>query len=984
MQPCLIMRKTLLTIALVICATIAHAAIDSKINFEEGIPPTFFISEGASLELSTLRFKDGKQSLHWQWSSQSELHIADYASIAKSLNAKKSGIILWIYNPKAVEDNLRFEFLSTTGKAEYYFDFHLNFTGWRACWIKYLDMHGDKSTKAITKMVIKSPESLEQGELFLDRMSFSDSPLHDQITPDMQIPDNNRHLQRTMWHWCRLWEWEQYREQFELSDITAEQRASLTEMQGRLTEIIETSMSSSNYIKNTIIPRALKVWDAAGIRRLEDGTMTGAPYLSNDECNRNKGELRISDIENMCYAFALDYHLNSNHNHIEKFFMAFDHAIEQGFAYGSGMGTNHHYGYNVRKLYDAVWLMRKEVIARGKLEEYVRVLSYWSGLAECRQPYAYGRDELLDTWHTLLMPKVISAMLQPSEQEQWRELKNLSHWLSGSLNYTPGTIGGIKVDGTTFHHGGLYPNYSTGAFAAIGYFCKLTASTPLQLDEESRRCFKHALLTMDFYTNERAWGLGIAGRHPLSKIGRIPDADVNAYGYLALQGDLTESGKKYDPELAGAFFRMRGTDRKLSATLKEDGLSETENPTGFLALNYGAVGIHRRNDWMLTLKAYNSDVWGSEIYTRDNRYGRYQSYGTVQLIGSGSPISAFDSGFTQEGWDWNRPPGATTIHLPYDLLESPLRGTLMERNPERFAGVSSLEGRNGILAAQYEEKERKNFTPGARAMKSVFCFDNRVVMLGSGITNSNSNYPTETTLYQLALTDPEEEIEFADNRYTDFPLCETRENVERVMLSDTKGNYYIVKNAPSLTLIKQEQQSPDDKTRKMERGEFATAYISHGVAPQNGGYEYALYIQPSNKEINKIYKRDTYEVIQRDEIAHIVRDFESGITGYVCWQEYQNGKRVLRIDAESIFMERMDSQTSEWVMSLCTPDLGITQKGYTTRQESQPLTKSLVLEGEWQLVGQNPAIEINIEGGNTNIKVSCQHGQPVDFRLRNI
>jgi len=58
----------------------------------------------------------------------------------------------------------------------------------------------------------------------------------------------------------------------------------------------------------------------------------------------------------------------------------------------------------------------------------------------------------------------------------------------------------------------------------------------------------------------------------------------------------------------------------------------------------------------------------------------------------------------QEGWDWNRVPGATTIHLPYPELESPLPGTLMERNPERFSGASSLEGRNGILALHFVEK----------------------------------------------------------------------------------------------------------------------------------------------------------------------------------------------------------------------------------------------------------------------------------------
>ena len=52
---------------------------------------------------------------------------------------------------------------------------------------------------------------------------------------------------------------------------------------------------------------------------------------------------------------------------------------------------------------------------------------------------------------------------------------------------------------------------------------------------------------------------------------------------------------------------------------------------------------------MLTLKAYNSDVWGSEIYAKDNCYGRYQIYGFVQVINLGNPASAADSRYSEEG-----------------------------------------------------------------------------------------------------------------------------------------------------------------------------------------------------------------------------------------------------------------------------------------------------------------------------------------------
>ena len=70
------------------------------------------------------------------------------------------------------------------------------------------------------------------------------------------------------------------------------------------------------------------------------------------------------------------------------------------------------------------------------------------------------------------------------------------------------------------------------------------------------------------------------------------------------------------------------------------------------------------------------------------------------------------------------------------------------------------------------------------------------------------------------------------------------------------------------------------------------------------------------------------------------------------------------------------------VMSICTPDLGITEKGYTTSQSSQVLKKSVVLNGEYSLAGNCPEVEIKTSNGKTIITASCCHGQPVEFILK--
>lgn len=96
---------------------------------------------------------------------------------------------------------------------------------------------------------------------------------------------------------------------------------------------------------------------------------------------------------------------------------------------------------------------------------------------------------------------------------------------------------------------------------------------------------------------------------------------------------------------------------------------------------------------MVTLKGYTTDVWGSEIYRKDNRYGRYQSYGSVQIMGYPSRLA---SGYDENGWDWNRLPGTTTIHLPFELLDSPLPGTTMAHSKEISQAVVHWKGKRHV------------------------------------------------------------------------------------------------------------------------------------------------------------------------------------------------------------------------------------------------------------------------------------------------
>ena len=951
---------------LFILTYLSSSAFAQFVSFEEEIPCNFKSSDKQELALSSSYYKEGSKSLEWKFSPNS---ILDIPSESVFTLEGDNGITLWIYNEKPQQDSLRFEFYSPNGHVSHHFGFRLYAAGWRACWISFKHMQGDKQDKKIAGYRIIAPN--RTGRVFIDRLTFPVKKINDRTTPDLQMPTNNSLTYRDLWHWCRVWQWEQYQYDLPLSEsLTTDEKQELATVEARLTAILDTPKAPKKGIS-----KAYSTFKAANIRPSSNG-FTGAPVVAPDELNRRKGELSWNDLEDMLSGFAYDAYYNHSAQSAKNYFLVWDYAINQGFAFGSGMGTNHHYGYQVRKIYTTAWLMRDAIWKAPNRDNILSALIFWSALQETRIPFQYGRDELLDSWHTLLMAKTVSALLFVDERERARALAGLSRWLSGSLQYSPGTIGGIKVDGTTFHHGGFYPAYTTGVLAMVGQFIALTSHTRYVPTMEARQVLKSAFISMRNYCNIYEWGIGISGRHPFG--GSMKENDVAAFAYLALAGDLSGESNTFDHHLAAAYMRLCNNDTPEAIYFRKEGITPAKAPQGFFVYNYGSAGIFRRNDWMVTLKGYTTDVWGSEIYRKDNRYGRYQSYGSVQIMGYPSRKA---SGFDENGWDWNRLPGTTTIHLPFDLLDSPLPGTTMAHSKENFSGSSSLEGKNGMFAMKLMERNLKNFTPDFVARKSVFCFNNRMICLGTGISNSNASFPTETTLFQSTFQKGKSDI-YVDGKLKNVPFHQELNDGKRHCIQDGYNNYYLV-NGDNVQIQIARQDSHHEKNRAKTQGTFASAYINHGAAPQNAGYEYMVLIQPSPKELDAARRKAPYQILHKDSIAHVVIDKQTGITAYAAFETYlpQKDELFLSIPAETMVMQKQSG--SNLLLSVCDPNLNISEKAFTTKEPSRPIEKKLILKGQWKCKTLQEDVTVEVGQTETVLTVTCRHGQPIEFILLN-
>lgn len=955
-------KNVLSLLLLLLC--FSPSALAQLTGFEQEIPGNFKGSDGQELALSTLYYKEGRRSLEWKFSPNGILDVPSESVF--TLN-DDNGITLWIYNEEACHDSLRFEFYSPAGHVSYHFGFRLYAAGWRACWISFKHMQGDKREKEIAGYRIVAPA--RQGRVFLDRLTFPVRKINDRTTPDLQMPTNNSLTYRDLWHWCRVWQWEQYSYDLPLSPaLTAAEKQELATVETRLSKMLDKQRAPRKEVE-----KAYSTFQAAGIRPSGNG-FTGAPVVAPDELDRRKGEISLNDLEDMLAGFAYDACYNHSEQSLKNYFLVWDYAINQGFAFGSGMGTNHHYGYQVRRIYTTAWLLRDAIRKAPAADAILSTLAFWSALQETRIPYQYGRDELLDSWHTLLMAKTVSALIPADERERARALAGLSRWLIGSLHYSPGTIGGIKVDGTTFHHGGFYPAYTTGVLAMAGQFIALTSHTRYVPTLEARQVLKSAFLSMRNYSNRYEWGIGIGGRHPFG--GSMKDDDVQAFAQLALSGDLSGEGNPFDRHLAADYLRLCDKETPEAAYFRQEGVTPAKAPEGFFVYNYGSAGIFRRNDWMVTLKGYTTDVWGAEIYKKDNRYGRYQSYGSVQIMGYPSRKA---SGYDENGWDWNRLPGTTTIHLPFELLDSPLPGTTMAHSKENFSGSSSLEGQNGMFAMKLMERRLKNFTPDFVARKSVFCFGNRLICLGTGISNSNASFPTETTLFQSTFRQGENGIR-VDGKLKDEAFRQRLDDGKRHCIQDGYNNYYFVEGSDVQVQISH-QTSRHEKTRAETQGTFASAYIDHGTAPHDARYEYMVLIQPTQQEVSAARRKAPYRILRQDNTAHVVADPATGITAYAAFEDYApaDDRIFLSIPAETMVMQQQTG--NRLLLSVCDPNLNIAEKTYTTKEPSRPIEKRVVLKGKWTVTSPHERATMQTGQTETVLIVTCQHGQPVELSL---
>ncbi|MEX2382149.1 MAG: chondroitinase family polysaccharide lyase [Opitutales bacterium] len=943
--------------------------------FESPTVPADWSASGAgSIQTVNTRSLQGDRALKWAWSDPATILTWNLSPASTGSGHRVFSQWVRLETPLP-ETRLRVELRSTNGSIRS-FEMNLDFTGWRTVFVPYSSMTGSgaNSVDRVRWMLVGAPR--EAGKLYLDQVIVGQLMDTRYQYADRQVPFVWEEREKNMWenrvHWY-------YRRP---APVTASQAEILAARE--LRENWDARLVGSGSVTTNTVNQWESRMNAFNVRR--EGAVVRGNQIYYDRYpgvaypSALAAELAGAQAPNDFQQYAtvmLDlargWHRTSDATLrgriAEMLVLMAEHLLDQGWAAGSNQGSLSHYGYQIREYLRAVYLSR-EIFAEAGLLEEMGEAARWYGQAGGLLDDA--RAPNMDFFNTLAQGQMLSVLMEPDEQIQIAWLRSLSVSLSRQIaDLRTGDANGFKPDGTGFHHNGHYPAYAIGGINTLGQIFDVSHETPFELEEPARLAFRQVLLAARAYSQKFDWPIGISGRHPFS--GGIASAS-GAFAALAQYPDPVLNTTP-DREVAAAYVRLWGQPGGSLGTLFSGAGIQAENPVGFFTFPFANHAVYRSGNWMVSLKGYSRYVWSSEIYAADNRYGRNQSNGTTEILLAAGRAG---SGFEEAGWDWNRLPGTTAVHLPLDQLESPNAGTLMLRSGETMAGgvTAGLDGAFGFILNE------NRFGHTLKARKSVFAADGMLIALGCGIRSDHATAPAETTLFQVALDGSRDPITLSTSPgspVSTFPWSWQTTSSAPFWVIDSIGNGYWIPPGQQVQLSRSTQQSRHNKTKATTSGDFSTGWLNHGVEANGEDYQYVILPQASVSQMSHFNNRmasssPAYEVLRQNDGLHAVRIANPNRYGYAVFEPGQWEGLPYLIEAGAPSLLWIKEEGDDIVISVANPDLN---PGQT---ESLVSPTAFLLRGlwGWEEGEANPSgVLIWHEKGNTRITVPAREGATV-------
>lgn len=942
-------------------------------SFEDGLVPAKFAARKGLLSVSQERSKLGTAALKWNWTAGDTLVAAPLSMNTSSIQ-QNGGINVWIYNEKVSSQSLIMWFgeydYSTTRSCK--LEVKLDFQGWRCVWARFrADMGHPGFTLRSMKWIAPSSGS---DVIWIDFLEFVNEVSWERIS-DRQYTVKNPSSELEDFLAIRS-----LSSPAPVGEVTQQQRDAVRLIKQRIDDWhLGTGAYDSDPVfvlrKNAFyayVQNALKRTSELNLQKQPDGTVRGPGLFPMDYYNTTvEGEAvrTFRDInERFLVQLAFDVRKNNSSSSRDLLTTILSWYYDQGWADGSGMGRLRFEMLRSSGFFHATYLMRDEL--PDPLFRQVMDAMNWYTLYG--KVYQSERDpgESADQLRTQLLPKLFYALSLRDEKQQATDLKALVAYANNAVTPAPGYLDCLKPDYSGYHHRGAYFNaYYPDALYAASLLCYFLSGTEYQLSDESFGHLKKALLTFGFSCAGYDVPAGVTGRFPSQTL--VLDKVLPAFAYLALSREtpdeeLTAFFKKMWKPLeepmksmvsrarSDISFKNAPGEVEVMLKLAASTVKPATNSIGSRFMPYAGLHVSRGKNWVLSVKGMSKYIWDFESSSTENLYGRYLSYGFVEL----SMTASGKKGYAAEHpeWDWSHIPGTTVKYLTKEQLNSQNYPDL-HRNftDDAFLGGIAFDQRSSVVANSLHDN---TFDKGFYARKAVFHFDSIYTFLGSGIQNADRNFFVHTTLFQNLLAFSGETV-----MVNSSPVASSLTSLLNPVIRDNYGNGYVVKNG----LV--------DLTYSSS---FVTAVINHGRVSTNGNYACHLVVGAGDTDLQLLTNAELspVKIVRNDADVQVVAHPASDAVTAVVYNASVpvNYGWLYSLNIPGIIMTK--EQGNEIEIAITNPDMNrptasniSALSSAAIRHPGTPQYVELTLSGEFQPVASDAGVTIRTENKQTKMIV---------------
>lgn len=900
------------------------------VSFDNAIPANWVAS---NMALSNQHVKGGANALKWNAFSGEQLTASNLNIPSAEIgNFSASSALFNIYSEHAGNDTLVFRFYDTAGVLKREGRLLLNYKGWREYHRSYRYDYNNGAELAafvLNKMeVIYKPALAGNRSLYFDEMTFVGNS--DGRIPGTHMLLDYPHYKNTSEYNNAIYSWTHQ------PDLPV--NPTVAELSG-IQQIKTQYLRKLTTVNATAVQQAKAYVNKCGISRNTDLSIKGRgmPAVSNTDT--------LMLISNHFSALARAYAVNNDADALSKLNLFAEYLLDQGLAEG-GRNVMPYNNYNLSRQFPIGFLEALPYLDASPKQGIIAMLK-WSN--EFNKLYEVNPIPGLNTdfLHVKSNFLIELALAGSSDTEITRDLKSFRRYMENFTVPGQGARDGIKPDGTGFHHGSQHISYMYAFSTWISRAFELKG-TPFKISNTAYQNMSFGLRTLFLETSK-----GTIYPHAASGRGPFPNVvPVNATAMdkmVQVGGDI--SGAAIDPEMA-AFYNYIFKVNKYEVAAKDW--------DSFYQLNYAQTGLRRKNNWLAVTRGFTDRLFGAEIYAGDNRYGRYQSYGALEVLYDGN-LEA--TGYIADGvgWDWNMMPGTTSVRQSYENLKPLISGTATEYQGDGFAGALA-NGSNGVFGMNFVQNAGTKYnTSNLKFRKSVFTFDSVMVCLGSTISATNTTDPVITTLFQSvnASLNPSIYINSATPTNANYDQAVSTATTGIWLINGQTTGYYLPKGNGDLHIFRGSQTTPLNTTNNVSTTGTANAskaWLSHGIKPTASNYQFVVVPATTPQKMSALASRlnneELYQVLKQTDSVHAVRNIAQKLTAYACFlaQPDINTEFVKGISGRALLS--VEEKGDSLVVKIANPDLNAVNNEESSWVSSiSPVTVSI--KGNWKVVENN-------------------------------